>query len=606
MRAAPQLNQPASSSAAKRYPVFGALLISAGAVLDALGLLPYSLLRELGDRLARDGSLRLLTPDLAGALQPAMLFTGLLFLGGGIAGLLRPDWAGMLLGYPRRLAGDGRLFLQRLARLRLTALEGGVLVLSLAGGAWTRLVLLRAPMQYDEAYTYVAFASRSFFSILTDYHLPNNHVLHTLLVRLSVLLFGPEPWAIRLPAFTAGLLMIPAAWLAARALFSRSSGIFAAGLVSAWPYLVEYGANARGYTLVCLFALLLLALIPSLLSRRDAFAWTLAGLLTGLGFFTIPVMLYPAGIFFTMLLLAWASGRHRPAWTGAGFLASLAACGLGAGILTGLLYLPVIVVSGPGALFANPFVRSYAWPNWIAHLSEWTAGIAASWIIRTPAWIWLPTFLLALLTIFLRPQGSRNMPNPLWAVLIFMTPALLVQRPELQAKAFLSLVPIALVCAGAGYAALLESGLLAFLRLFKKHKFRERMEGTIRMGIKLVPVLALAAWCLVQARPNLPYLTRGARGSYEQASQYIAMHYQPGDTILATFPYDPQVWYYGERLGIPPSAFRLAEFQRAWVVGSKPLADILRERGPQDHPLNPGSCRLENTVMAIPIYLCTR
>ena len=56
--------------------------------------------------------------------------------------------------------------------------------------------------------------------------------------------------------------MIPAAWLAGRALFSRSTGILAAALIAAWPYLVEYGANARGYTLTGLFTLLLFALGP--------------------------------------------------------------------------------------------------------------------------------------------------------------------------------------------------------------------------------------------------------------------------------------------------------------------------------------------------------
>src|SRR5690349_13254008 len=85
----------------------------------------------------------------------------------------------------------------------------------LLGGLTLIGLLLRLPdlnkyIAYDEAYTFIHFASRPFKHILADYSAPNNHIFHTLLMGVSYRLFGAAAWALRLPAFIAGALMIPA------------------------------------------------------------------------------------------------------------------------------------------------------------------------------------------------------------------------------------------------------------------------------------------------------------------------------------------------------------------------------------------------------------
>jgi hypothetical protein len=372
-------------------------------------------------------------------------------------------------------------------------------------------------------------------------------------------------------------------------------------LIAAWPYLVEYGANARGYTLTGLFTLLIFALGPILLARRNTFAWLLVALLCALGLFTVPVMLYPAGVFFTALLLSTVRGFHRPAWTMPTFLVALTVCLLSIGLITFILYLPVIIVSGPQSLFGNPFVRSYTWPEWLAGLGVWGRGVFDSWILNIPIWVYIPIFALAGLSLLIRPRepdresGRKSegmlgrMVHPIWAALIFFTVILPLQRPELQAKAFFAIVPLILLSSAAGWTALVEG------------------RGMVqRSWILLIPIAALWAWCLLQARPYLPYLLRGDKGSWQAAAEYVASRYQPGQAVLATFPFDPQVWYYGNRSGIPRKAFQSDVFEEAWVLASKPLADVLRERGPKDGSLRPENCRLEANVMEVPIYLCLR
>ena len=59
-------------------------------------------------------------------------------------------------------------------------------------------------MRYDESVSFLIFVketiSRAFY-----YPVPNNHVLNTLLEKLSCAVVGTSPVAIRLPAFIAGV-----------------------------------------------------------------------------------------------------------------------------------------------------------------------------------------------------------------------------------------------------------------------------------------------------------------------------------------------------------------------------------------------------------------
>ena len=119
-------------------------------------------------------------------------------------------------------------------------------------------------MRYDESVTFVHYASRPWYIALTNYTAPNNHVFHSLLVHASTWIFGGAPWAIRLPALIAGILLVPASYVAARALVREARGALAASLVAGSSMLVEYSTNARGYTILALVFVLLLALATHL------------------------------------------------------------------------------------------------------------------------------------------------------------------------------------------------------------------------------------------------------------------------------------------------------------------------------------------------------
>jgi hypothetical protein len=141
-----------------------------------------------------------------------------------------------------------------------------VALITLAGAA-LRARYLSQPMRYDEAFTYLAYASQPLAKGLARYDYPNNHLLHTLLVHVTTTVFGNHPWSLRLPAYTAGVALVPAWWWAVRGLYPGAAGLLTAGLVAGSSPLVEFSTNARGYMLVALDCALLVGASTALLRR---------------------------------------------------------------------------------------------------------------------------------------------------------------------------------------------------------------------------------------------------------------------------------------------------------------------------------------------------
>jgi hypothetical protein len=150
-------------------------------------------------------------------------------------------------------------------------------------GATVRSFFLAQSMRYDEAYTFLNFVKGGLLDHFF-YPLPNNHVLHTLLVRISVGLLGSHPVAIRLPAVLAGLLAIPLTFCLSRSLSANNrSGFSAAALVAVFPYLILYDTMARGYSLVVLLSLCLVALGVRVIEHPSRRLCSLMALVIALG-----------------------------------------------------------------------------------------------------------------------------------------------------------------------------------------------------------------------------------------------------------------------------------------------------------------------------------
>ena len=116
-------------------------------------------------------------------------------------------------------------------------------------GTWARWRFIDLPMRYDESFTVWRFVSRGLSTVLSDYSLPNNHVLHSLGVYIAARIGGLEPEVVRLPVYLAGVALIPISSWAVVRIAGANAAVLTAGLVAGWPVLIEYSVNARGYSM---------------------------------------------------------------------------------------------------------------------------------------------------------------------------------------------------------------------------------------------------------------------------------------------------------------------------------------------------------------------
>ncbi|MEC9378300.1 MAG: glycosyltransferase family 39 protein, partial [Candidatus Latescibacterota bacterium] len=171
-----------------------------------------------------------------------------------------------------------------------------------------RLLTLGSSLGHDEAYTLEAFASQPYERIVTSYAAPNNHILHSLMVRCSVQLLGTESWAVRLPAFAAGILAVPLIFVLARNLFlSASAGLIAAWMLAMMPVHILYSQAARGYSLSILLAILALYAIHRAVTEGSFRQWISFGLWGFLGAWTLP-----SGAFHVVSLGIWGVLKAGP------------------------------------------------------------------------------------------------------------------------------------------------------------------------------------------------------------------------------------------------------------------------------------------------------
>ncbi len=111
-------------------------------------------------------------------------------------------------------------------------------------------------LTYDECWSFMGYARSPLKEIvLNTYPAANNHILNTLLIKLSGFAFGSSEYAIRLPVLLAHTAYIFVTWLLLKRFFPRIL-LPAFILLNLQPYLLDYFVAARGYGLAIFFLVL--------------------------------------------------------------------------------------------------------------------------------------------------------------------------------------------------------------------------------------------------------------------------------------------------------------------------------------------------------------
>jgi 4-amino-4-deoxy-L-arabinose transferase-like glycosyltransferase len=269
--------------------------------------------------------------------------------------------------------------------MSLTSLSHKQLVVGIIlVGAAFRISQLWQGITYDEAFTCTFYAPKPVGFILSDYTWPNNHLLHTLLVKLSMALFGTHLWSVRLPALIAGIAVMPLYYLFVRAMFNRYVAVLALAFVAASGALIEYSALARGYSLTWLFMMAASLAGRHLAKRNNLVSAVLVAVFCALGMWAVPTMMYPALAIYLWLLLylfsLYDTSLNRR------LLGLLFSFGLFV-VLSALAYTPVIITHSLDHLLHHPTLGESTWAGFVQTHQEkafelWVFfnDTAATWI----------------------------------------------------------------------------------------------------------------------------------------------------------------------------------------------------------------------------------
>jgi Dolichyl-phosphate-mannose-protein mannosyltransferase len=458
--------------------------------------------------------------------------------------------AALWRGASATVAAESRLHLGALGLVTLAA----VLV---------RLEFLFQPMRYDESVTFVHYASRPWYIALTTYTAPNNHVLHSELAHLTTAVFGGAQWAVRLPAFTAGILLVPATYVAGRALYGKHAALIAAALVAASSAVIEYSTNARGYTLIALCFALLLALGTRLLTSPNQAEWLAFALLGAIGFFTVPVMLYAFGAVATWLAISLLLAGERRLLVRR-LLPSIAVTGL----LSVVAYAPIMAASGLSSLVDNEFVQSLPWSDFVDELPDSLRSMWDDWNRDVP----LPMAIalaagFAAAVVFHR-KLARVAVSPVLAALAFIAPVVVAQRVVPFERVWLFLLPLYLITAAAGVVFLLRP-------------LAARIGGEAAVTLVLAVVLAgsLAGNAVATQSVAESEATSTFRDA-ERVGDLLARELRPGDKVLVAPPADAILEYDLRRRGLDPATLLY------WTEpGETERFLVVVKEGPDDYPL---------------------
>jgi hypothetical protein len=174
--------------------------------------------------------------------------------------------------------------------------------------ARTALCAYRAATQsfvHDEAFSYNLFLSHSWRDLYRNYD-ATNHVLFSLLAKLSIKLFGVSTLGLRLPTVIASFFLMLGVWSLLESSKSRAVRWVAFAAIGLHPLILDFSVAARGYGLA--LALLVWTLYQVRMHEASPRSDVLAGVLLGLSCSANLTVGFPAAGLLAALFLA---GRGR-------------------------------------------------------------------------------------------------------------------------------------------------------------------------------------------------------------------------------------------------------------------------------------------------------
>jgi hypothetical protein len=401
------------------------------------------------------------------------------------------------------------------------------LFLVLGIGIAVRAYFLGQPMRYDEAYTFLNYVNGDFTRAFY-YPIPNNHVLHTVLAKLSILFWGAHPESIRLPAFLAGIASIPLMFCLCRELLQGRSGLFASASIAVFPYLILYSTNARGYSIIVFLSLALMLVGVRFSKKPSVEASAILSSVAALGLMTIPSMAFPiAGIYLWLFCAYLLNGNSLDrVLREFVFPSAIMTAAFGA-----ILYSPVVLVTnGLQSLVSNEFVQAQPSEVFLSDIYAHLAEAVADYIRDIPKALLLFCSILVVLGMY-SAASRRN-----WAIFLILPSILaasavlfIVKHAIPYPRTWIYMIPTVLIVADAGWTYCIE-------KLSKPFRI-------VAVNLMLLAGAFYAVF-LISTNAIAKYPDTGTFSEAPVVASYLESVMNDGDAVDGIVPVDYPTFFY--------------------------------------------------------------
>ncbi|HUQ19397.1 MAG TPA: glycosyltransferase family 39 protein [Gemmatimonadaceae bacterium] len=382
--------------------------------------------------------------------------------------------------------------------------------------AFLRFYHLGSDLWLDEITPVVDYGHMPWVQVMGSYLRTNNHLLNTLMIKLSIGVFGESEWSIRLPAVLFGIAAVPALYWLARTVLSRWASVGAAAMFAASYHHVFFSQNARGYSAYLFFSIVATALLLRALTDDKSWRWVLYVFAMVLGFTSLANMVFVFAAH-VIVSIAAVNAVHRQGGVANSLVRRLAVVFAAAGFLSFQVYaapLPEMYV-----LVSKLYVREatgYA-PFSREFFAEIARGLSAGFGGIVPAIILAVAGIIGIVFFFRRNAYAASalaLPPVLTAMF------LLVRGLSFSPRFFLLLIPLAILTAMSTVQA-------------SDHAKRAGIIG-----------VCLAAASLL----TLPAYYRTPKQSYRAAIQYLDGVRTPDESIVVVYAASEGMKYYVPRV----------------------------------------------------------
>lgn len=403
-----------------------------------------------------------------------------------------------------------------------------------AVAALLRLPGLARSLWHDEIISLTMFARGGTLDLFTYYPFPNNHILHTLLMKV-MLLFGEQEWLLRMPAYLAGVVAVPLLFQLGFRFFNARVGHLAALFLAVCPLHIAYSLSARGYTLVLLGGILAVDGFWSWLiyprQVRPAMVWK------AIGGTLLATWSVPGAVWLIVGLVgagAWTALPQARSLQGRRWLAKCALYTAAVVPLSGIFYLGVL-----RSMAAYAREKASAEPAYLGEILKHAAALPEILFRGWPAWL-MVLLMVAGLIACMDYRGRLLAGRTLFLCwLAALVPAPLL-TPGTPPRLFIYLLPLSFLLIAAALDALSRSDPPFFWTVRLSDPVRRWTSRGWLLGPLLACVALMGLLIEVYPRPT-GWVTEGVEEDWHAAARLLTVDC-PTDRL-------PMAWAVEKRLG---------------------------------------------------------